>query len=519
MTRRSVGGASLLAGSVERPTPSGDAAIPGRRWLAAALVGVSLAVLLSWLFLAVAHVDDRYRMDHVSGVRIALARYVNDGILYPPLHANGRFGGTRFMPLPIALHAGLARMTGEYVVSGKLLSYAAAVGLVGTVVIVLCRLGCPFPFALALGVLVLTTSTGLSGSMNMRADLLPLVLQILAVWIVAESRRPVATVGAASLAGLALVSKLSAVWAPIAVLVWLAIHDRRRAAWFAGPYGAIVVVLLLAFGGASDGRLFQNVFGLSTSGISNVRSFASSPYRLMHLFVSDATTAWAVVPAAGLALWIAATRRDASIWDVGLLTCVGTLLIVLVDVGTGWNQLVDLVVLVAIVAGETVAAKMPPTNERGRGALAPLVALMLIWSLASGLIVMIAPDVISTVRGQAGGRVDPLVGMATASTSVLSEDPYVPVSLGQTPVVLDPFMLPRLAGADPSAVPDLVRRIRARSFDLVVLVEPLEPVDRAWWAEEDFGLAVARAIDDAYAYVGRVQGYFVYEPREPGNPP
>jgi hypothetical protein len=96
---------------------------------------------------------------------------------------------------------------------------------------------------------------------------------------------------------------------------------------------------------------------------------------------------------------------------------------------------------------------------------------------------------------------------------VLSEDPYVPISLGQTPVVLDPFMLPRLADKYPDAIPDLVERIEAHEFDVVVLVQPLEPVDRAWWSDLDLGIDVARAISREYGFVGRMQGYYLYEPR------
>jgi hypothetical protein len=80
--------------------------------------------------------------------------------------------------------------------------------------------------------------------------------------------------------------------------------------------------------------------------------------------------------------------------------------------------------------------------------------------------------------------------------------------------VLDPFMLPRLAEKEPDAIPDLIRRIETQEFDIVVLVEPLDPVDRSWWSEQDLGLDVARAISSAYTYVGRSQGYYLYERRE-----
>jgi hypothetical protein len=49
---------------------------------------------------------------------------------------------------------------------------------------------------------------------------------------------------------------------------------------------------------------------------------------------------------------------------------------------------------------------------------------------------------------------------------------------------------------------------------VVVLVQPLEPVDRPWWSDLDLGIDVARAISREYGFVGRMQGYYLYEPRE-----
>ena len=85
--------------------------------IATALAG-SLA-LAAWAILAIVHADDRYLVNHVSGAWMALAQYANDGLLYPPLYDGESFGGTRQMPLQILAHAGLARVSGEYLVSGK----------------------------------------------------------------------------------------------------------------------------------------------------------------------------------------------------------------------------------------------------------------------------------------------------------------------------------------------------------------------------------------------------------------
>jgi hypothetical protein len=484
-------------------------------WLHWCLIAAGGLVFLAWLFLAVAHVDDRYQLDHVSGARIALAQRFNDGTLYPELYDERFYGGTRFMPIPIVVHGLVARVTGEYVVSGKLISDAFMAALAATMFVLLRRLRCPFAFAVALPALVLTTETGLSGSMNARGDVLPLLLQVISVGLVTSPPRRAPTIAAGALAGLAFMSKLSAVWAPLAIAIWLFGRDRKRLAAFVIAFIVTSGMLLLVFTVISDGRIFENVFGLSTSGITGLRTLLLTPYRFVHLMVDQMTTAWAVIPLVGLAAWTSVRSRAGSIWLVSLLCALAVVLVVLTDVGTGFNQLIDIVVLSAIVIGEFVGRLQDGHTgiERATaGVLQTGVALSLLWVTLSGLAVTLGPDVETTVQGQVSFDPEPLAALETSPRSVLSDDPYVPVSLGQVPVVLDAFMLPRLADKHPDAIPDLVDRIDAREFDLIVLVEPLEPVERPWWIEQHFGIDVARAMSRTYTYIGRMQGYHLYEP-------
>src|SRR5207249_7731053 len=130
-------------------------------------------------------------------------------------------------------------------------------------------------------------------------------------------------------------------------------------------------------------------------------------------------------------------------------------------------------------------------------------AVALLWVNVSAFASTIAPDAQRAVAGLRdpalrGFKPQPLAGLATSTTRLLSEDPYVPISLGQRPVVLDPFMLLRIGRRYPAAVQALVDRIRARDFELVVLIEPLQPVDRSWWTTLHFGPTVVEALAAAY---------------------
>src|SRR5262245_53752449 len=77
-------------------------------FISALSIIVALTIVLVWAFIVIAHARDTYLLTHVSGNRMALARYLDEGVLYPPLYDGHNYGGTRIMPLSIVLHASAA---------------------------------------------------------------------------------------------------------------------------------------------------------------------------------------------------------------------------------------------------------------------------------------------------------------------------------------------------------------------------------------------------------------------------
>jgi hypothetical protein len=493
--------------ATEEPTP---------KWLAAGLVLLSATALLAVAFVAVVHIDDRYGIDVASGARISLARSLDHGILYPELHAGEFYGGTRFMPLPVLMHGGLAALTGEYLVSGKIISYATMGSLLVVVFIVLRRMHCAASIALGLTVSVLLTETGLAATTSLRGDVLPLLLQVCAVAIVAERRRPKTMIASSALAALALVAKLSAIWASLAIFIWLFVKDRKSLLWFVTSYLCLTAVMLTVLTAVTEGRFLENMFGLSTAGVGGLHALLVAPYRLLLLTVDQALSAAFLLPLAAAVIWVLIKRRELSIYVLSLLCSLAIITLVLSDIGTGWNQLVDLPVLIALVLGEFIGRTSQ--DRRAATTLTPILGLFLMWAYLVGTALTLVPAVrgaVQSLRDPSLYSSDPLAGSATSSTKLLSEDPFVPVSLGQTPVVLDPFMLLRIGRDDPDARGELVNRITAREFELIVLVKKLEPFDQQWWRDYHFGTDVTRAIARSYRFRGKLQGYYLYEPTEP----
>jgi hypothetical protein len=175
------------------------------RLLGYAVLASSGLVFGSWLLIAVAHVRDRFNVGHVTGTWFALARYTNEGTLYPPLFDGHAFGGTRYMPLQFVTHAGLARVTGDYLVSGKLLAYASAAALFALMFVVCRRVGGSSVLAAGLVAAVLSTGAGMLDSTTIRGDTLPVALQLGALYVVTrrtEAGTYRSIVGAASCARL-----------------------------------------------------------------------------------------------------------------------------------------------------------------------------------------------------------------------------------------------------------------------------------------------------------------------------
>jgi hypothetical protein len=474
---------------------------------AAGVLGI--AVFASWLVVAAAHLDDAYEVDHVAGGWMALAEYLSHGTLYPRFFDGVHYGGTRYMPLQIALHGGLSRITGEYLVSGKLLVAVLAALLFAVLVVVVRRLGVPWLLAVGLAAGVLVTPAGLYDATAIRGDVLPAALQLVAVALVAERRTTWWLAAAAALCALAFLAKTSALWAPAAILVWLLLRrERREAVLFVGAAAACAGVGLGAAAFASDGRIFENVFGLLGAGPGpEVHGVWT---KVLSFLETKGDAVWLLLPFAALALLLALRRP--TLYQLSLVAAAVILVVVMTDPGSDFNHLVDVQVLTVVVVAELWALTREPI-------LRLAISAVLVWALAASFVVDLEPQAHAAASALVHRTHDPryakepLAGRIGPGDDILSEDPYVPVAMGHLPVVLDPFMLLRVLDRHPELRRGLVGRIDRREFDEVVLIVPLDP-NAPRWRTLHFGPDVARAIDRSYELAAQVGRYWLYRPRK-----
>jgi hypothetical protein len=503
------------------PTRAADG--DGYRWSAAiikaALVVVGVTGMAAWLVLGLSHLGDRYRVGHVQGIWMALARYAHEGTLYPPLFDGVRFGGTRYMPLPIVLNAAASRATGEYLMSGKAVAMLLFVALLALVWGVLRQLRCPPSHAVALTGLLPATNTGVLVGCSVGGDVLPAVFQIGSLFAVTRAVQRDAIgwmIAGGMLAGLAVSSKLTGVWAALAVVSWLAVQrDWRGARWFAAVCGATAAITLGIVQWASQGRFLTTFLTLTFAGIGGPIGWIRAPSQLTFFGIGDAPAVWMVAPFAILGTLASWRSSSLTVYHHALGWSLLLTLVVFTDMGAGLNQLLDPAVLTVVAVG--VLASSMASDRLGGTTLATALALTVLWAGATGIRGFI-PDLREVVASARTGKPlpkytpRPLAGIVRPGDRLLAEDPSIPVLLGQTPIVLDAFMVRRLDELQPRAVDVLVTRIECGEFEHVALVMPLDDEDY-WWEYYHFGHRVIGALRHTYVFVGQVDGYNIYRPR------
>jgi hypothetical protein len=478
------------------------------------------AVLAGWLALSALHLRDDYRVSHVQGVWVAAAEAARVGQLYPPLYDGEHYAGTRYMPLSILLNAAAARMAGDPWIGGKAAAAVLMAALLVLMVAVLRAVSCPGPIAFAAAASVVATEAGLQAGTTVGGDLLPVVLQVGAMALAVRSRRPSAMTVGGVLAGLAFASKLNALWGLLGIVTWLAAQRQYRAAAVFGLAGAAAAAVTLGTVEVlTAGGLSQHMRAFSVAGVHGVLSWVRAPNQVLFNLLGYAAATVVLVPFAVLGMVLSAGWRHCSPIDFASSYALLLLLGVYTDVGTGFNQLLDLAVLTSLAVGHLAGRAAAGRDPRVHPSLLLAVSLAVLWAGSLGLLRTVGFDLrrgLAAVRAgaaptDAAARVASLV---RADETVLAEDPAIPVALGRRPLIMDAFMLTRLDRSHPEWVDPLIARIIERRFDLVVLVVSLE--DRSadfWWVDYHLGPRVADALRKSYRFDRSVGRYFLYRPR------
>ena len=477
------------------------------------------AILTGWLALVALHLSDDYRVTHYQGVWLTVADAARQGRLYPPIFDGEHYAGTRYMPGPIVLNGFAAGLFDDPLVGVKLLAAVLMATLLALVIVVLRRCSCPWPVAVTLAATIVATDTGLQAGTSISGDLLPTVLQTgaLAVALGGRERRHLAIAGV--LAGFGMASKLTGVWGGAAVTTWLVMtRQRHTAALFAAVCVATASLSLGAVQVISNGGLSQHLLAFSLAGVHGGDSLLRGPNQVLYNLLGHAWSTVVLFPMAALGVLLPGRSRQISILHIALAYALLLLVITYADVGTGFNQLLDVVVLTALAVGD-LAGRAASVARPEAAVLSLTVLVSVVWAGGLDLVRTVGLDVRAAVAVATSGRPVTRAAIAAAGIvkpqeEVLAEDPSIYVALRRQPVVMDPFMVMRLDRVRPQLVDPLIARISARRFDLVVLVVPLDDGSLDyWWNDFHYGPRVAAALRNSYRADGTLGRYFLYRPR------
>ena len=415
------------------------------------------------------------------------------------------------MPLPFLLHAAAAAATGEYLISGKALALGLTVALWLLVVEAARRLGSPWPLTLALAGVVLASGSGFLAGTTIRGDLLPVVLQLSALAVAARFPTASGAVLAGLLCTLALLAKITAGWAAVALLLHWLIHDRRAAACFVVTGLVSLAAGLALLHVVSNGRMLDNFTTLSAAGLDGARAVARGPFRLVLFMGKGGSATHCLFPLALFGCWLAWRERRWTPIHTSLVVCLAALTVVYADLGAVSNHLLDLVVLSALVVG----GAWPQGEAEAARALRPVLGLAVGWCLATCWAYGMADELrVAAARlagnGDARFPAKPLAGLVNDDEPVLTDDPWVAVA---RPTTGRPRRL--LAGPDGTGRPRGGRRSGAAYLrPRVRQGDPQQPAGREP-GELDavyLGRPVIDAIRRNYTLATRAEGYLVYLP-------
>jgi hypothetical protein len=449
-------------------------------------------------------------LNFVSGSWMALGVDLRLGVFYRPLLSEAGFGGTRYFPLWIILHAGLQKIGLSPLLAGHLISLASAVTWIIGAVRLMRGLALPRGLARALSLLSLCTGAGAIALSTVRGDLLPAALNLWGIVYALRALRPerdaaAVTIGAGFFT-LAILAKVSAVYGVLAMAVCLAVNGLpRRAVALAGGTTIATLILLLAANAASDGRMLESMRASATGG-ARPWDYLHAPLTFLNILVRQ--DPMSIVITTMFFAGLTAIPRNA--WSEPAtmvpLASLAVLVALFSSPGIASNHLLDFLGFALIFVGYQIT----------RGRIQVSLGAPALSIAAAMSIVLFFYDIREgrfPFENQQVAQVRVFLRQVNiGKRPVFSWNPLFPALEGDRPFLIDPFMFRLLRRDDPRFSSVLHARLTEQSFGAVVLqTDPANEAGLAMLADI-FGPDFMPTLMANYELVGNFPPYFVYRP-------
>jgi len=447
-----------------------------------------------------------------SGVWLALARDLHDGVFYRPLWNGSEYGGTRYFPMLFGLTAGLMRLGVNAVAAGVTVSIAGLVMLAAAVTMLLKRLAVPSAFVLLGSALSIAPYFVHQTAFAIRCEPIAAAFAIfgLAVLSPVETRdhSTARLMLAAALFVGAFMTKVTCVYAPAAAIVALLASGQSRSALKLAIATTCGALLGLGFVNlASNGRAIESFRACALAGSSLVSLLSSTAVtRALQLIATShlLTTVFLLV---GIAL-IATPKSWLQLPALYLLAAAAITAVIFTSPGTILtSQIVDAYVAAIIVLVVFVAGRHGRALELGCLVLTALA----VWTAGQNVARISTMIEQGSVRSGAQERGQLIAAVNGCGGPIVSESPLIPILAGQRPLLLDPFAFHVVSLNRPEVGHDLVERIRRREFPCVVFEQdPSTPKGQAWYSNVNLTRPVMEAVLEQYKFEQTIAGERFY---------
>ena len=425
-----------------------------------------------------------------SGVWAALANDFSEGVFYRPVFDDSGYGGTRYMPLFFVLYGVLISLLHDPVTAGFSLSLATLVFLDLGIYLLLRETGTPKPIAVPLTFLVHASISLQLLTLETRGDFLAAGMNVWGILYALKHLRTNSwgflTLSTGFFLG-AVFTKFTTVGGLAVVIIHsLILKKRASALYLTGLTTLSTLVLLWAINDLSLGKAFDS-FQACILGGTNIDYALKTPLWFVTVIIQDPFFL------ALLLLAIYLMMKMKTDWQSFPFLYFGVTLFSTVAIfaspGTDHNHLIDL--LVACILA--LACRFPKEEHYSKAYNACFLFLSI------GIVFMWIPGTLSIKD-----HIDP-IGRPTRDTireisrelgpqskNILSENPLVPLLMGERPIVLDAFSLRVIAQKYPAVEMDFTRKIENHFFEAIVLLDwsgaPFDQLEEAMEKHSSLGV-------------------------------
>jgi len=448
-------------------------------------------------------------LDHVSGAWIGLAMDLKDGIFYRPLYSDEiGFGGTRFFPLFFSLHALLILFFGIPLTSGHIVSIFSGLLLFVACFVIFRQMKINFFIIFGLLTLLLSVSSIQLGLTTIRADILPVALNIIGIaFVLSKLSKKYKIIFASVFFTLAFSAKMTAINGILAVFLWLIFNKRIKEAFSILLFTSIGYILFLAilyFG--TSGRIIS-IFVSCSSGGANLLTVIKAPILFL---INAAKFDWACLL---LSLWILYSiswRKISPKTNLFFIFWLSSIIIttfIFGSPGTNYNHLVDVSTASILLAGSLIYQNISQIKK----SFIYFFSIIIVFSIIYNVIFLrpLLMDEKKHINKHYPAKIVNLCAQDDAL--VLSEDPMLPILANKRPYLLDPFMLRLVLLKDTNIRLLTLDSIDQKKYSAIIFIyDPL--IDIEWYSNTHFGYEFIQKVIQNYRVGMKYGNNVVYFP-------